>query len=225
MFQVATGLFAGYAIDADDKYSWAHSHIPVELAVGAFDFLEIGAGLQASMSEPSKSGLNTHLYLRGTPVPELAITAGMFLPDSQNSDEVGAIFGLEGNFPVIPGKLAVRGGLGVDHFSKRYEGTTELKFFLGLRWNFVDQFYLGLHSGIDKIWWSDSAFEDYYGSNLRYPLDLEIGFTSRKQVDLVAHWGWSDWSPLVPFNEDPEGPTEPEKETQRYFALDLRVRF
>ncbi|MFH1531057.1 MAG: hypothetical protein ABIK09_10040 [Pseudomonadota bacterium] len=225
MFQVATGLFAGYAIDEDNKYSWAHSHIPIELAVGAFDFLEIGAGLQASMSEPSSSALNTHLYLLGAPIPQLAITAGMFLPDSLNSDEVGALLKLEGNVPVIPGKLAVRGSLAMDHFSKRFNGETKLKFLLGLRWNFADQFYLGLHSGIDKTWWSDSKIEDYYGFKTQFPLDLEIGFTSRKQVDLVAHWGWKNWSPVVPFAKSPLDSPAPEKEAQLYFALDLRVRF
>ena len=226
MFQLETGLRAGYAINEDDEYSWAHTHIPIHFAVGAFDFLQFGAGLWASLSEPSSSAMNTNLYVLAAPIPQFAIRAGMYFPDSLNSDEIGALFGLEGNYPVIPKVLALRASLDMDHFSQRFEGNTELKVLVGLRWSFVDQFYLGISSGIDKVWWNNKAISDYYGTDTRFPFDFEIGFTSRKQVDLVANFGWLDWASSFPYDEEfPDGTSVKGQEAQRYFELNLRVRF
>lgn len=226
MFQVSTGLLAMYAIGEENDYSWAHTHIPLEFSVGAFDFLEFGAGLLASLSEPDGEAMNTHFYALAAPIPQLAVRVGMYFPDSINSDEIGALTGLEGNYPVIPKVLALHGLFRVDHLSQRNDGVTELSFLLGVRWSFVDQFYLGASSGITKVWWGNQTAEDLYGTDIRVPFNVEIGFTSRKQVDLVAHWGWPDWKSSFPVAKKlPDETFIWQKEALRYFSLDLRVRF
>lgn len=209
MFQGEASLFIDYLIDEDDDYGWNRILLPIDLSMGLWKYLQLGAGLTVSLARPQGEALNTRLYLRGSPIKQLAFEGGVYLPDSWVSDEIGALFKVLGKYAILKKTLAIQGEIRADHFSGRQ--WTSFEAHIGILWSLVDQFYLAAFGGIHKDWFGEGPSTD-----VLFPFRVEVGFTSRKQVDIFARWGWPDWSAQA---------TSSHEYCNRYINLGLRFRY
>ncbi|MFH1531059.1 MAG: hypothetical protein ABIK09_10050 [Pseudomonadota bacterium] len=209
MFEMQASLFTEYLIEDDNEYGWNRILLPLNVSVGLWRYLQLGGGLTVSLANPSGEVLNTHVFLRSSPIRQLGIEAGVYLPDSWVSDEVGALFRILSKYAFLEKILAIQGEVRVDHFSQRRWTVVEAH--LGILWSFLDQFYLAVFSGLHKDWLEGAPQTD-----VMFPFRVEAGFTSRKQVDVYARWGWPKWGAQA---------TSMHEYWNRYMSLGIRFRY
>jgi len=191
MFQAAAAIHMNYVIGSGDfqgqqydhgEYDWGQFGVPLALAVGLTDFMQLGLDGTVHLSKPSSEFLEPTLTFRVAPIRFVAVELSVLLPDTVRTEQGGLGLHLVSKYPIVPETLAVVGGVGFDHNNET--DWSELDFDMGFVWSFVNKFYLGGFVGVEKEFASEGT-----NPKGRFPMFFETGFNSHKQIDLYLRWG------------------------------------